>query len=170
GSGRGGRDGEAVGATVFLKRNPCGLAPPTPMNHPNPADDQGIKHYLQGLEFCRLSMARELDAAHDWGKCGGDEILCDVCERGESPWDGPGEVLQRGDNDAHDYASGGLVRHRRVQMTAQFEMDEHMRRLTQVQGRRLLCRVLCPGSDWHDGLRTRAKVGLFRQQEAGDRS
>ena len=168
-SGRAGRDGDGAAATILLKRDPILAILPTPLDHPDPVDDEAIKRYLQGVECRRLIMARELDEAQYWQACGPADALCDVCEEGQgvgrpsAPADSEADVALRvidvegapaiegGDEDDGNEAGvrGGLIRRRRKQMEEQYEMDQYMRLLLQVQGQCMLCRLLRVGCDWH---------------------
>ena len=65
-SGRAGRDGAPARATVLMKRRPSLPAPPTPLDHPDPVDDQAMKQYLRGMECRRLGFARKLDESQHW--------------------------------------------------------------------------------------------------------
>jgi superfamily II DNA helicase RecQ len=80
-SGRAGRDEEPAGATVFMKRDPKQGAPPTPLDHPDPADDQALKDYLGGADCRRLSFARDLDQPQHWKSCEIGDDVCDVCKK-----------------------------------------------------------------------------------------
>jgi hypothetical protein len=161
-SGRGGRDGQPAGSSVFMKRDPRLPAPPTPLDHPDPLDYQGISEYLRGIECRRLVLSRELDEAKHWSACGPEDIKCDICEsrekKGYMAMAPAGEdetscrpAEEEGD-DAEDGEDGGLIRYRRRQMQDQYEMDLYLRRLTQIQGWCMICRILTSGTEWRHGL------------------
>ncbi|KAK4551267.1 hypothetical protein LTR86_011264 [Recurvomyces mirabilis] len=154
-SGRGGRDGEPAGSSVYLRRDPRLPAPPAPLDHPDPIDHQAINDYLRGLECRRLILARELDEERYWQACGPADIQCDVCESG-------GEAVSTvmdSNNDTDEYGSslgseilgdedegvgGGLIRLRRQQMHEQHELDMYLRHLEQIKDECVLCRILSP--------------------------
>jgi hypothetical protein len=88
---------------------------------------------------------------------------CDICEarreQGIASTDLPGTNLRQGtilecsdDNvaeEAEDKSENGrAIRYRRWQMQDQFEMDEYLRRLSQVKGYCIIRRILIPGVDW----------------------
>ena len=171
-SGRAGRDGELAGASVFMKRNPKQAAPPTPLDHPDPADDQALKDYLSGADCRRLCFARDLDKPKYWTSCEARDVPCDVCAETkrleESEVDGVqtrppqqsgsvGEAqVRRIDTVAHetqeqnDTDTGeGVIELRRQQLQEQHELDEYLVRLSLVGGTCILCRILSPGTSWH---------------------
>jgi superfamily II DNA helicase RecQ len=160
-SGRGGRDGEMAGSTVFMKRDPRLAAPPTPLDHPDPADFQAINEYLRGLECRRLVISRELDRAEDWDACRGTDVRCDICEAKEKRGEGRGEIeMESGRMEGQGVAErddgredeDGAIRYRRGQMQEQYEMDEYMSGLWQIRGRCMLCKILRPGGEWDHSL------------------
>ena len=146
-----------------MKRDPRLLAPPTLLDQLDPVDYQAINEYLRGLECRRLVLARELDDAKYWQACGVDDVDCDICEARErrgvatlASEDDLQELALR--NEAKDPSvdeegnGGGLIRYRRRQMQEQHEMDEYLRRLSQVKGNCVICRILTAGSEWKHGL------------------
>ena len=161
-SGRAGRDGEPAGSSVFMRRDPRLPRLATPLDHPDPVDYRAMNESLRGLECRRLVLARELDEAKYWRACEAADIKCDVCEARE----GRGEVVGpksgvEGDVDfeestglaeGEEGVEGGLIRYRRQQMQEQYEMDEYLRRLLQIKGGCMICRILTPGSGWSHGL------------------
>lgn len=161
-SGRGGRDGEPAGSSVYMKRHPRLPAPPTPLDHPDPVDYQAINEYLRGVECRRLILARELDEAKYWQACGAADIKCDICESREKGGEGVVEPesgvdehvgSEKSENhlDEEEGEGGGLIRLRRQQMQEQHEMDEYLRQLSQIKGGCMICRVLTPGVEWKHG-------------------
>ena len=162
-SGRGGRDGEPAGSSVYMKRDPRLSAPPTPLDHPDPIDHQAINEYLRGLECRRLILARELDEHKFWQACGPTDIKCDICETREKGGQSTTEVRSEvgesrsrekpdGEPEKEGTGVGGLIRYRRQQMQEQYEMDEYLRQLLQVKGGCMICKLLTPGADWKHGL------------------
>lgn len=161
-SGRAGRDGELAGSTVVMKRDPQSSAPATPLDHPDPVDHRGFNEYLRGIECRRLVLARELDEAKHWQACGSTDVKCDICERMEEDGEGlteygsepeAGEVAKMLEKQEQEEGSqGGEIRFRRWRMQEQYEMDEYMRGLSQLQGGCMICRVMRPWSDWRHEL------------------
>lgn len=60
-SERGRRDGEPAGSTVFMKRDPRLPPPTTPLDHPDPRDQDAINQYLRGINCRRPCLGQELD-------------------------------------------------------------------------------------------------------------
>ena len=161
-SGLGGRDEEAAGSTVFMKREPRLASPPTPLDHADPTDQEAINEYLRGLQCRRMCLAQELDEAKYRQTCGESDMECDTCEarreQGIASTDPPETTLRQGtmlecsdDNvaeEAEDESKNGVaMRYRRRQIQDQFEMDEYLRRLSQMKGYCIICRTLTPGVD-----------------------
>jgi len=163
-SGRGGRDGEAAGSSVYMKRDPRLPAPPPPLDHPDPVDYHAMNEYLRGFECRRVILAREMDEGQHWQTCEPGDIPCDICEsrtrRGEPAAEhdcnveegGTGEHLEGQVEEEEGGEGGGLIRYRRQQMHEQYEMDEYVRHLSQIDGGCMICRVLMPGKQWMHGL------------------
>ena len=144
-SGRAGRDGDAAGASIFMRRDPCKPPPPTPLDHYDPADDLAMKMYLEGKECRRLCMARELDHEDEWVECQEGDILCDVCD-GKGAATKTAEMMRT--ESRKEEHLGGLIRHRHEQMSDQQEMDEYRWRVSQVRDGCMICKVLGCRREW----------------------
>jgi len=174
-SGRAGRDGEAAGATVYMRRNPKQAAPPTPLTHNDPADYQALMDYLHGVDCRRLCLARDLDAKRYWKSCDAGDIDCDLCERRKQQQlllgsDGENGLEETEESSRRDALSegeevgsepdmmadedleqemtrmeGGINQLRRQGFQEQHELDQYLLRLLLVQGTCVLCRILAPG-------------------------
>jgi superfamily II DNA helicase RecQ len=127
-SGRGGRDGEAAGSTVFMKRDPRLALPPIPLDRADPTDQEAINEYLRGLRCRRMCLAQELDEAKYRQTCGELDMECDICEarreQGIALTDPPetnlrqGTILECSDDNVAEEAedeseNGGAIRYRR---------------------------------------------------------
>jgi hypothetical protein len=146
-----------------MKRDPRLAPPPIPLDHADPTDQEAINEYLRVLRCRRMCLAQELDEAKYRQTCGELDMECDICEarreQGTASTDLPetnlrqGTVLECSDDNVAEEAedeseNGGAMRYRRRQMQDQFEMDEYLRRLSQVKGHCIICRILTPGVDW----------------------
>jgi superfamily II DNA or RNA helicase len=56
----------------------------------------------------------------------------------------------------------GAIRYRRNQMREQYEMDSYIRRLSQIQGQCMLCRILVGGSEWKHELSKCSRMDKWR--------
>lgn len=172
-SGRAGRDGETAGSSVYMKRDPRLSAPPTPLDHPDPIDHQGINEYLRGIDCRRLVLARELDESRYWTMCGPADIECDICEsrrrRGvtaEELTDDSNEygspIGSNADINEEDSEGGGLIRLRRQQMYEQQEIDQYLHHLEQVKGGCMICRILTRQVQWTHPLTSCSQLHKWR--------
>jgi superfamily II DNA helicase RecQ len=153
-SGRAGRDGERAESTVLMRRDPRGAAPPTPLDHPDPEDDQALKDYLLGADCRRLCQARVMDAPQHWKSCENDDVPCDICSQPPSQCDqtrfatqvpSQGEQGTELDEETLLANQAGVNQLRRQHMEDQYRLDEYLLRLSIVQDTCLLCRVLTLG-------------------------
>lgn len=139
-----------------MKRRPSLPAPPTPLDHPDPVDDQAMKQYLRGVECRRLVFARELDESPHWQACEAEDVKCDLCESdGAKVGDQSKREHEQDVEHPHNGAEqGGPVRYQRQQMEEQYQPDEYLRRLSVVYGSCILCRTLAPRAAWTHPLDT----------------
>lgn len=104
-----------------------------------------------------------MDRSADWQVCQATDVRCDICEareqRGditrETAGEGETERTHREEASQADHEGGqddGLTRYRRKQMQEQYEMDEYMEGLWQIQGKCMVCRIVRPGFEWDHGL------------------
>ena len=139
-SGRAGRDGEKAYSFVLLPARWQSQEAKT-----EDIEKKALYSYLEGQECRRTCLSAYLDAASQRRQCMGEDVTCDICQRGHNG--GSLVKVSRVGQSADVLTHTGSAIIQRKRRVAYLELSRYQEDLLAVQGTCVLCRVLAERFD-----------------------